>query len=473
MLPEYKANRPEKDAAVLAEMDRCKQALRDGGYLLWAADGFEADDVIATAAHAAAKAGHPFCIASADKDLLQLLALPGSSALRTHTWAMVTAKDVVVKYGIEPEGLGDWLALTGDKSDNIKGCPGVGEKRATELLLKHGGLDVLLGRINALHVGTGTGGVPYVETKTPAAAAIATPAIVDALWKNQGNVVLARKLVELRTDAPIRFEEIHERREKTATKGARMNLDDESDVPFGNPPKLASVPAPAAEPAKPTPEKPAPATAPPVAQVVEPEPLRETSTALVVAEGVEYIRALEPRSSSSAVAMGQILFDSRLFTRFGTAEAVTAVILRGRTLGLGALVALEVFHAIDTPTGLRLAMHAHLITAQAEKDPACEYFRYVSGDNTQATYETKHKNHDGPTRHTYTIQDAVDAGLCGLEIVPRDPKDAKDRRGNWDKRRAEMLRKTCAVQLARIVYPAAAMGLYSVEELDDGQREAA
>jgi DNA polymerase-1 len=54
---DYKAQRPERDATFLAEMDRCKEALRSAGYLLWAADGFEADDVIATAALAASGVG--------------------------------------------------------------------------------------------------------------------------------------------------------------------------------------------------------------------------------------------------------------------------------------------------------------------------------------------------------------------------------------------------------------------------------
>jgi len=207
--PEYKAQRPDKDAAMLAQMDRCKAALRDSGYLLWGADGFEADDVIATATLAAHEAGHEVCVATADKDLLQLLALDGVTALRTHTWTRVGAEEVTAKFGVKPYRLGDWLALVGDASDNVKGCPGVGPKRATELLTAHESLAGIYKKIDALQTGTGAGGVPFIETMTPAAKAIGTPKVVEALWVNRKAVELARKLVTLRTDAPIKFEEIY------------------------------------------------------------------------------------------------------------------------------------------------------------------------------------------------------------------------------------------------------------------------
>jgi 5'-3' exonuclease len=445
MLTEYKANRPEKDAAVMAEMDRCKQALRDGGYLLWAAPGFEADDVIATAAHAAVAAGHPFCIASADKDLLQLMHLPGSSALRTHTWAMVTAKDVVTKYGVEPESLGDLLALTGDKSDNIPGCPGVGEVRARDLLLAHGDLTGIFARLDTLHVGTGTGGVPYIESKTPAAKAIATPAVVEALWKSRTAVMLARKLVELRTDAPIKFEELFQ--DRTPTTG-----DDDMDD--------GGIISPGAQ----APEAEAEVVTGQTSQKSKDVDVEPTPTQALTVVPAEYERQLEPTSPQSAIMMGKLLFNSRLYTRFGTAEAVTAVIIRGREMGMGALTSLDSFHVIEG----KPCPHAHLIVSLAEARPECEYFMLVESTSELATYETKHRKQPRAVKHTYYIQDAVDAGLCGLEIVPRTagPKE-KDSRGNWDKRRAEMLRKTAAVQLARIVYPAAALGLYSIEEMGE------
>lgn len=453
LLPEYKSQRPDKDQAVLAELARCKDALRASGHLLWGAEGFEADDVLATAALQASDAGHPFVVASADKDLLQLLALPDSKALRTHTWTTVEAKDVEAKFGVTPYWLGDWLALTGDTSDNIKGCPGVGEKRATDLLQRHGNLAELYKKIHALHVGTGNGGAPYIETMTPAAKEIATPAIINALWVNEAQVLLARKLVQLRIDAPIKFEEIYQQR---TAKEADVSDDDVDNLISGPTPKEGATVTPLPTATQPAPE-------------MEAEPIAAgpQTTALVPASGVTYERALEPTSTSSAVMLATKMFNSRLYSRFGTAEGCLAVILRGRALGIGAGAALDCFHPIETPQGTRLGLHAHLIVALAEERPECDYFMLIESNNERATYETKHRKHPKPVRHTYTIKDAVDAGLCGMEIVPRTagPKE-KDQRGNWDKRRAEMLRKTAAVQLVRIVYPAAALGLYAPEEFD-------
>jgi 5'-3' exonuclease len=437
MLAEYKANRPEKDQAVLAEMDRCKEALRAGGYLLWAADGFEADDVIATAAHAAVAAGHPFCIASADKDLLQLLALPESSALRTHSWQMVTAKDVVTKYGVEPESLGDLLALTGDKSDNIPGCPGVGDVRARDLLLAHGDIGGIYARIDTLQTGTGTGGAPYVETMTPAAKAIATPAVVRELWKNRAAVMLARKLVELRTDAPIKFEEIH-----SPPKPQETDMSDD-DVP------ISSGPGP--QPGAPvTPIRPA-------APEVDAEPI----TALV-ASGVTYERALEPMSTTSAVQLADKLFNSRLFTHYGTKEAVLATMLAGRELGLGAIASLRAFHNIEG----KLAMHWQLIVWLAESSPDVEYIMPVGQATAESsTWIAKNKRHPKPIEFTYTIEDARLAGL--LEVKPGKQG------GPWLKRPKDQLSKTAASKLAKLVAPGRTLGFYCAAELgaddDEGQ----
>jgi hypothetical protein len=114
------------------------------------------------------------------------------------------------------------------------------------------------------------------------------------------------------------------------------------------------------------------------------------------------------------------------------------------------------------------AIHAHLIIARAKAHPDCEYFRMVESTAERAVYETKNKNNPEPTRHTYTIDDARRAGLAPDRPRERNPSPGeKDRRGQWEKRPAEMLRKTAAAQLARIEYPDAALGIYSLEELEE------
>jgi 5'-3' exonuclease len=207
--PAYKAQRPEQDAVVLAEMHRTEGALRLAGYKVIGAEGFESDDVMATLATRASASGYEVVIATADKDLMQLLSLPGVRMLRTHgdPWKFFEAKDVVEKFGVEPEALGDLLALAGDTSDGIKGAAGVGPKTAATLLKAHGDLAGIYRKIDALFIGQKPDGTKFVETMTPAARAIATPAVVNALWRDRAQVELARKLVTLRTDAPVTLDD--------------------------------------------------------------------------------------------------------------------------------------------------------------------------------------------------------------------------------------------------------------------------
>lgn len=437
LLPEYKANRPEKDHSTLNELDQVKAKLRADGYRLWEAPGFEADDVIATACHRAVKLGHHVTIASADKDLLQLIG-PKVTALRTHNWTTMALPEINDRYGIGPNLIGDWLALVGDASDNIKGAPGVGPKTATALLTKHGSLDKMFATL----------------AKEP--ASVGTPGVVRSLQQSVDIVRLARKLVELRTDAPIDFAEIYEPIQQALKTTSEATDMDEPDPEYVEAPKAnGNNGAAAAAPA------PAPAPAPQPSASAEMVASSPAVTGTLMAPGT-YELALEPTSLGVAFKLGQALYASRLYSRFPTAEAITAVIVRGREMGLGALTSLDVFHIIEG----KPAPHAHFIISLGERHTDCEYFEMLHSDNEYAEYETKNRKHKHPIKHRYTIQDAVDAGLCTKEIQPRTAApDEKDRRGNWDKRRAEMLRKTCGVQLVRIAYPSAALGLYSIEEL--------
>lgn len=442
--PDYKANRPEKDQSALAELAKLKEQLRDRGYWLVGADGFEADDVIATLATAASAAGHPIRIASADKDLLQLLALPDSSALRTHTWKTVRHADVVQQFGVEPDGLRDWLALVGDTSDNVKGCPSVGPKTATTLLVKHYDIDRLYARVEALGI----------ATKTPAAAEVATPAVLEKLKAHKADVMLARQLVTLRTDAPVKFEDIYERREpKTTTKGEDMDEDKFDDDRISAPP-AKEEPSPKAPETK---SAESVAFSSPAANAVHSAggaiaSAQATGTnesrALAVVQA-PYQRQLEPTSLGTAFKLGQALYESRLYTRFPTAQAITAVIMRGREMDLGALTALDCFHVVEN----KPCAYAYLIIARAKADPDCEFFQMTECSAESATWETKNRRNPKPTRYTYTIAMAIKAGLLMKE------------KGNWNTRPEDMLIKTAGAKLARIEYPAAALGLFSVEEM--------
>lgn len=467
LFAEYKAQRPEKDLQAVDELRRVQQAMADEGFTMWGAEGFEADDVIATATRIAADRGHPVRVASADKDLLQLLDIPGVTVLRTHDFSVWTFPDVKTKYGVDAAQLGDWLALVGDKSDNIRGCPGVGDKNATKLLAEHGTLEAVI---------------------AAAPAAAGKSAIARALVQCAEDIRRDRKLVELRFDAPLDFEEIYRPRERK--RAANVNPQEELTMPNemsqGNElggvpvPEPAATPAPAppAEPAPPAPAAAAPPASPaPAPQAAPPAPAPSSTaiakSAVVVPEVfATYELALEPTNAAQALSMARILWKSGLYSRFPNEEACYAVITRGRELGVGALASLDVFHYFEN----KLALHSHFIRHLATTDPDCEWFLPwpQEGDdpNKIARWATKHRKMEKPIVHAYTIEMAVDAGLCQVEIQPRDwtvdqktGKPLTDRRGNWDKRRAEMLDKTCSSQLARKVYPGRALGLYGLSEL--------
>lgn len=468
--PDYKAHREKQPESMYGLLDQIKQRLRDDGYLLWTCDGYEADDLIGGATAKARAAGHDVVIASHDKDVTQLVT-DHVRMLKTSTWEMLGPAEVVVKFGVEPEYIGDWLALVGDKSDGVKGVPSVGPVTAKELLIKHGGLAGLFAKVDELQVFDSPTG-PFCETKTDAAKAIGTPAIVDKLWRHKADALLARKLVELRTDAPVKFEDIYQERTPVTKHNAKtVNLDSVDDVISGpprtspaNPPETSTTTQTTSS-ASETKATPSTATAPTAAATTPPSTASAgESTALVPHVEVTYERALEPKSGQGALALGQVLYESRAFVRYPSPGAITAAIMAGRELGFPCMASLNMFQFL-AELGC-LAPKAHTIIELGMRHPKCKYFRLIHSDYEYAEYETWHADHPEPIRHRYTIQDAVDAGLATLVMVPRTagPKE-KDARGQWDKRRKQMLRKTCGTQLVTIVYPGASMGMVAAEEL--------
>jgi 5'-3' exonuclease len=447
LLPTYKANRPEKDQVAVEQLRLVKERLEADGRLLWGVDGYEADDVIASATGRALERGHGVLVCTADKDLLQLLHWEGVEVMRTYNgwerWTVATARE---KFGVEPHQIRDWLALVGDASDNIKGASGIGPKKATQLLQQFGDI---AGIYEALRTD------PRCVLPLRAGGVSKD---AQALIDGEEQVRLAMKLVTL--DPPdIAFEAIYERRE---TRPIAKETDMEGpvsetieDAHFEEQrPTLQAVPAQAEDPKAAKPAAEPAASKPAEATPVEPKPqaapvatAKPEAAALVPAN---FEKSLEPRSITNAWWLAGALYNSRLYTRFPNQEAILAVILRGRELGFGAAKSLDVFHFFEG----KVCPHAHLIVALTEEDPDCEYVMLVESDDKKATYETKHRRHPRPTRLTYTIEQAVAAGL----VKPNS---------NWAKRPAEMLRKTCAVQLARIVFPGAALGLYAVEEMGE------
>ncbi len=143
--PEYKANRPPVPPELSEQFEPLCQLIDSLGLPRLQMDGVEADDVIATLAHQARADGRETLIVSGDKDLAQLVG-PGVEMLDTMKDKRLDAAAVAEKFGVGPALIIDWLALTGDSSDNVPGIPGVGPKTATKWLHEFGSLDALVAR---------------------------------------------------------------------------------------------------------------------------------------------------------------------------------------------------------------------------------------------------------------------------------------------------------------------------------------
>ncbi|PKF77383.1 DNA polymerase I [Vibrio sp. vnigr-6D03] len=142
MYPEYKANRPPMPDDLRCQIEPLHNVIKAMGLPLICVPGVEADDVIGTLAAQASKAGMPVLISTGDKDMAQLVD-ENVTLINTMTNVVMDREGVVDKFGIPPELIIDYLALMGDKVDNIPGVPGVGDKTATALLQGIGGLSKL------------------------------------------------------------------------------------------------------------------------------------------------------------------------------------------------------------------------------------------------------------------------------------------------------------------------------------------
>nr|WP_314571332.1 DNA polymerase I [uncultured Pseudomonas sp.] len=135
---DYKANRPSMPDDLRVQVEPLHAAVRALGYPLLCVDNVEADDVIGTLARSSAAADRPVVISTGDKDMAQLV--DGHITLvNTMTGSVLDIEGVKEKFGVGPEHIIDFLALMGDKVDNIPGVPGVGEKTAQGLLTGIGG----------------------------------------------------------------------------------------------------------------------------------------------------------------------------------------------------------------------------------------------------------------------------------------------------------------------------------------------
>lgn len=416
---DYKAQRDAPEPDALDQFRRVKERLAADGNVMWECRGFEADDVIATATVWLRDQGHDVVIVSGDKDMLQLV---GDHVIqrKPSTGDTFDVAAVVSKFGVHPNQMRDLLALMGDSSDNVPGVPGIGAKTAASLLKDFGDIDNLLENLQRL----------LEKSKVRA-----------SLTDHAEDLRLSRQLVTLRTDVPLDFNELFREREAKPLKKANIMSDQDLDAEDNmDDPSDEIAPAPTTETKRDETPKPKPDA------LAVHQNGNGNGTAI---SPVSFEQGLQPGSIGAAYKLATGLAQSRLYSRFPNAEAIWAVIIRGREMGLGALTALDSFHIIEG----KPAPSAHLLIARAKSHPDCEFLQYVGGDATFAEYETKNRRSPRPTRLKYTIEQARRAGLV-------------KQGSNWEKRPEEMLRKTVALQLVRIEYPEVLQGTYAAEELE-------
>jgi DNA polymerase-1 len=143
MYDQYKAHRPPAPEDLVPQFPMIRDATRAFSLPCIEEAGFEADDIIATYTRAAVAAGWHVTIVSSDKDLMQLIQ-PGVDMYDTMKNERRGADYVVGKFGVQPEQLGDVLALMGDSVDNVPGVPGIGPKTASKLITEYGDLESVL-----------------------------------------------------------------------------------------------------------------------------------------------------------------------------------------------------------------------------------------------------------------------------------------------------------------------------------------
>ncbi|WDF94648.1 DNA polymerase I [Aeromonas dhakensis] len=145
--PEYKANRASMPDDLRSQVAPIHQMIKAMGFPFLMVEGVEADDVIGTLARQATEKQLPVLISTGDKDMAQLVS--------DHVTLIDTMKDVktdregvIEKFGVPPELIIDYLALMGDKVDNIPGMTGVGEKTALALLQGIGSIDEIAANLD-------------------------------------------------------------------------------------------------------------------------------------------------------------------------------------------------------------------------------------------------------------------------------------------------------------------------------------
>lgn len=184
--PAYKANRNPTPAGLPRQFEYCRELCRLLGVAAFVDREFEADDIIGTLSCLMRAEGIRSAFITRDKDMAQLVR-DGDLLWDFGARTQLGYRDVARCFGVAPEGFADFLALTGDTSDNIPGVPGVGPKIAATLMRKFGSIDELyanIGRVAALGLRGGS-------------------MLGERLAAHRESVFLARRLTRIVCDMPL------------------------------------------------------------------------------------------------------------------------------------------------------------------------------------------------------------------------------------------------------------------------------
>jgi DNA polymerase-1 len=189
MYNEYKANRPPMPDDLRSQIEPLHRIIEAMGLPLLCVSGVEADDVIGTLARQASAQGRHTLISTGDKDMAQLVD-EHVTLINTMTNTLLDPQGVADKFGVGPDLIIDYLALMGDKVDNIPGLPGVGEKTAAALLQGLGSIAQIYQQLD----------------KVPTLSFRGAKTMVAKLEEFRAQLELSYQLVTIKTDVELPYQ---------------------------------------------------------------------------------------------------------------------------------------------------------------------------------------------------------------------------------------------------------------------------
>ncbi len=194
----YKATRKKAEDDLIEQINKSRELLDALSIPIYQAEGFEADDILGTLANSLKKSGDfdEIIIASGDMDTLQLVddrkVMVYTLKRTLKDTVLYDQKAVVARFGFLPSLLPDFKGLCGDKSDNIPGVPGIGEKTAQKLVSEFGDLDNIYKALE--------------NNDSRLAKLKITPRIKNLLLEHKQEAYFSKMLATIRVDAPVTFE---------------------------------------------------------------------------------------------------------------------------------------------------------------------------------------------------------------------------------------------------------------------------